>query len=188
MNYILQKVTALIRELLGLHRSNILRAIMRRVPFEIYLRRRYKSGRTYDMLSFKSFCDENGYPYKVIKSNKNALIPCTVGVLITTKAHERDADQGSEGSDASSDEASLKNAPTVEFVIRHQIVRKRTIDELIKAMVDCVFDSTCHRRIGLKDSMQGVLDGAYLELGFSDPALYTRERVEFATGKSCVES
>ena len=82
----------------------------------------------------------------------------------------------------SSDDVSLYNAPTVEYLVRHQIVRNRTIEKLLEEMIDCIFDPKCHRRIGIHSAMKRVLDAAYLELGFEDPALYTKDRVDFAKG------
>jgi len=144
----------MIRHILGIHRCNIMRAIMRRTPMELYLKKRSKNGRTYDALNFKSFCEAEKFPYKVIVGNKNALIPCMTSVLITSATQASRATLEDDEDDMSSEGASLKNAPTVEYLVRSQIVRNRAVKELIEDMFECIFDPKCGAEHG---GLQGVV-------------------------------
>jgi hypothetical protein len=65
------EVTRRIRSLLQIPPPNALRAIIRIIPFELYLKAKAKTGLESDSLSFKTFCEKNGFPYDFLIETNN---------------------------------------------------------------------------------------------------------------------
>jgi len=63
----MRAVTAAIRELLDTPRPNGLRALMRIPAYENYLKKRIKTGKTYDLLTFAKYCKEQGFTYAFLR-------------------------------------------------------------------------------------------------------------------------
>jgi len=140
----MREVTAHIRKILGTTVPNALRALMRLVPWELYLKRKARTGVETDVLTFKAFCKERGFPYSLLRKNKCAYIPCTCPVEVKLGCkHQPDpetcAQQSERGSDSSSDN-SMKYCPSVENTVRKLPIRDRIIqqvlDELNKTVID----------------------------------------------------
>jgi hypothetical protein len=151
---------------------------MRRVPFEEFLRLREASG--CNLLTFKQFCKSKGFPYQVLQYNPSALIACTCHILIQRAGTVFESD-GEESSDGS--ELSIGQAPSVEFHVRHIIVRNKVVREVIEELIDCVLTSPEKRKYGVDHTeslkrLKFILENGFDELGLSDEDL--KERIEFA--------
>lgn len=154
-----------------------MRPIMRVAPFERFLRRKVYNGRTYDDLSFEKYCEREGFNYDIISENKNAQIPCTCEVHITTPDNAEDQD--SEGEDEDEDH-SLKNAPTVEYLTRNAIIRNKTVNQIINDILENVFLPAKERKYGKE--VWGSLKRGIGE-GYDDLHLYyAKDKLEFASG------
>lgn len=173
----MKQVARKIRELLGIPPPNEMRALMRVSPYELFLRRKMFNGRGYDELTFEKFCEQEGYNYEIIRGNKNAQIPCTTEVLITTPEHVEDED---EGEDRESDDQSLRNAPTVEFLVRNALIRNQKVEDIMRDILESVFLPPRERKYGKE--MWGSLKRGIGE-GYDDLHLhYPKDKLEFASG------
>ncbi|ODM91758.1 Sterile alpha motif domain-containing protein 15 [Orchesella cincta] len=173
----MREVAGKIRELLGIPPPNGMRPIARAPPFERFLRRKVYNGRSYDGMTFEKFCEVEGYNYELLMTNKNAKIPCTCEVYITTRGAEED-EEGEEGEAA--EELSLRNAPTVEFLVRNALVRNKTVEQIMEDLLQDVFRPPLERKWGR--DLWGKMKRGIGE-GFDDLHLiYSKEKLEFVTG------
>lgn len=173
----MREVAGKIRGLLGTPAPNGLRPIMRVAPFERFLRRKVYNGRSYDDMTFEKFCEVEGFNYELLIGNKNAQIPCTCEVTVTTP-EQAEADEDGEG-DEDDEEHSLRNAPTVEFLVRNALIRNKKIDEIMQDILDNVFLPTRERKYGKE--VWGSLKRGIGE-GYDDLNLYyPNDKLEFAS-------
>ncbi|CAG7832850.1 unnamed protein product [Allacma fusca] len=174
-------ITAKIREVLNIPKPNMMRALMRISPMEEYLRKRLYKGRTYNLLKFEKFCEDEGFPYHFLtKTDTNARIPSTCRLMLHLFPELTPSD-----SESSSDTNSLDEVPTVELITRHALMRNRIIQSIIDSLVDLVF-SPDHRDQcdGLAmDTMRNFLELGWRELGY-DERIHGKERIQFAVDVS----
>jgi len=145
---------------------------MRKVPFEEYLKEKQFTGENYGNLTFQKWCEDNGYPYHILKQKPLALIECTTQLIIYLSAFS-EANDG----ESTSDHNSLLLAPTVEFNVRHILTRDRVISSLINELL----------RMGLNAKDKEAADAnkikCIFEQGLEDLGLGPEElckRYEFA--------
>lgn len=65
----IRAVTRAVRSLLQVPAPNALRAILRMVPFQLYLQERSKLESDY--ATFKAYCENNGFDYNYLVSSDN---------------------------------------------------------------------------------------------------------------------
>lgn len=171
----MQQVAKAIRHLLGIPDPNQLRPIMRIPALEKFLRWRVTTGRKHDNVTFEKFCQMEGINFDYVAHNKNAEIPCQTEVLVTTpEKYDEDDD------DEDDDQVSLRNAPTVEFLVRNAYIRNITINQIMDDILKNVFLPKRERQYG-KD-VWGELKRGIGE-GYDDLHLYfSQDKLEFATG------
>lgn len=146
---------------------------MRKVPFEDFLKQRQKNGRDYDKVTFAKFCRKNGYPYHSLKENPLALIECTCDLIIYMSAFHEITDN--ETNLESSEQNSLQVAPTVEFNIRHILIRDKVVSRILDELIHTAIKFS--EKTQEKPSLYSILEDGFEELGLcSDEVL---QRCEF---------
>jgi hypothetical protein len=179
----IKAVSSKIRELLGIPRPNMMRALVRIVPFESYLRKRLKTGKTYDLLNFEAFCVQEGFPYGYLQlHNKNAEIPCTCEVSIRTL--DQCEDNESLESELSSDSDMLRSAPTVEYFARNVLAHNKVVQEIIDEILGCIFNCADTNQEHCKEigkTISRIIQASHKSLGLLDPAA-ANQRLAFTTG------
>jgi len=162
---------------------------MRRPPFIEYLNRCRFTGGTYDFLTFKKFCESNGFPYEVLQYNPCALIDFCCQLLIKearakigTRSefdYTRPGSISSSSSGSSGSSYTLEHAPSVEYTVRHMVVRNKVIKEIIDELLDQVAMPPSERKYGpdaiaSRHRMRDILENGFDQLGLTDEELWAR--------------
>ena len=162
-----------------------MRAIMRMVPMERFLRKKVYRGRNYDVLTFKKFCENEGFPHSLLlRTSKTAELPMTC----KTKFYLDPETITPVGSDEGSETISLFDAPSVEFIARTTLVRNKVIQGIIDEMLHNVMLPPGERKYGavIYRTISEIIELAFADLGM-EPG--SKERMEFLEeiGKNLLE-
>ena len=150
---------------------------MRIPPFETYLQRRNKTGIGAENLSFKQFCEDEGFPYDYLQYfGKNAQIPCTCEVTVYPEGRGPSLSESS--SNASESASSLSNVPTVECVARSALIHNKVVQRIIEDILDCLVGDPKCGYVG--EIISRVMEEGFRELKLTDSKRDSKSRLDFA--------